>query len=190
MPRKAGMAAPRHCPLRPWVAGRTGCLAHLEHLSRALAVAGGDDGRVHVQEAVLLHMRKGCSKATQLPKWSMTQIAALSSSSNNGRYSRASGGPQFTVSSQPPNHAGTLPRLCARAPRQLLPRPHPASGSMSLASPLLLPVLAVCRFQIPAAPLRTWKKRCVAKARALRMRATAPMVLVRGRRCIFSRRNS
>lgn len=33
-----------------------------------------------------------------------------------------------------------------------------------------------------------WKKECVAKARALRTRKTAPKVLVRGRRCVSVRR--
>lgn len=43
----------------------------------------------------------------------------------------------------------------------------------------------VCRYRKPCA----WKKSWVAQESALRMRATAPMVLVRGRRCIRPRRN-
>ena len=49
-PRPAARLPPARLPPRPPRPPRT----HLEHLARALAVAGGDDGGVHVQEAAVL----------------------------------------------------------------------------------------------------------------------------------------
>mmetsp|Transcript_34352 Transcript_34352/g.96852 ORF Transcript_34352/g.96852 Transcript_34352/m.96852 type:complete len:264 (+) Transcript_34352:983-1774(+) len=47
-------------------------------------------------------------------------------------------------------------------------------------------MMGVCTYRKPL----DWKKSWVAQLRALRMRATALIVFVRGRRCSFSRRNS
>ena len=46
----------------------------------------------------------------------------------------------------------------------------------------LVVMIGVCTYRNPA----DWKNSCVAKARALRIRATAPMVFVRGRKWAFS----
>ena len=111
--------------------------ARLQHLARALAVGGGDDGGVHVQEAAVLSQGRATCAGRGVRR----------------RQERGAVGPMRA----PCAHGGSAEaRAAARA----------ACSHRQL------------RHKQAVKERRAWKNLWVAYARALRMRATAPIVLV------------